>query len=32
MVFRINTLRFDRKTYAKFDASRGHMHADSLAA
>jgi radical SAM superfamily enzyme YgiQ (UPF0313 family) len=29
MVFRINTLRFDRKTYAKFDASRGRMHADA---
>ena len=32
MMFRINTLRFDRKTYAKFDASRGRTHADSLAA
>ena len=29
MVFRINTLSFDRKTYAKFDASRGRMHADA---
>ena len=32
MMYRINTLRFDRKTYAKFDASRGHTQADTLAA
>ncbi len=29
MVFRINTLRFDRKTYASFDVSRGHSSAVS---
>jgi radical SAM superfamily enzyme YgiQ (UPF0313 family) len=27
MVFRINTLRFDRKTYENFDVSRGHSNA-----
>jgi radical SAM superfamily enzyme YgiQ (UPF0313 family) len=26
MVFRINTLKFDRKTYSGFDVSRGHSH------
>jgi radical SAM superfamily enzyme YgiQ (UPF0313 family) len=27
MMFRINTLRFDRRTYASFDVSRGHSSA-----
>ncbi len=32
MVFRINTLTFDRKTYASFDVSRGRAHAEDVAA
>jgi radical SAM superfamily enzyme YgiQ (UPF0313 family) len=32
MVFRINTLRFDRKTYSRFDVSRGKAHAEDRAA